>query len=432
MISRKWYRFGTFKEFLPGSRLVGQIEVFLRKVILVPRKYLLLALAGIVMLTACGSHSPAAPATNHNRLINAALLQGSGSGDWPIFGYDPGHTGYVNRLASPHLIQGKLLWSQRFAPLFSSPVAGLGLLYVATTNGYLYALRQDSGAIAWRARLDNLLTDATPALEGQVLFVAVHSTALEALDAGSGQAYWTFDTGEKIQAPPLVVGDRVLVASRTTLWTLRATSGQLLWKFHRGATGWPTTGSPTVGGDAVYIGLGTGTQVWALSLVDGHVLWSFDTGDRITGTALVKTDTVYVATWHGTIFALNRANGVKRWGYSLNAGHIQHVVDGIGGSMALANGRLYVGDYRGAVVCIDVLHGKLLWRFATGAQILATPVVTDARIYIGSGDGYFYALDMQTGRPAWRYATGEIRSSASLANGHLYIGSLSGRVYAFA
>ena len=60
--------------------------------------------------------------------------------------------------------------------------------------------------------------------------------------------------------------------------------------------------------------------------------------------------------------------------------------------MALANGRLYVGDYRGVISCIDALHGKLDWRFATGAQILATPVVTAGQVYIGSGDGNFYAL----------------------------------------
>ncbi|HEX9131639.1 MAG TPA: PQQ-binding-like beta-propeller repeat protein, partial [Ktedonobacteraceae bacterium] len=128
---------------------------------------------------------------------------------------------------------------------------------------------------------------------------------------------------------------------------------------------------------------------------------------------------------------LNRANGTRRWAYALNTHHSQNIVDGVAGNMALANGHLYVGDYRGVISCIDALHGRLIWRFATGAQILATPVVTAGRVYIGSGDGNFYALDTQTGRPTWHYVTGEIRASASLAHGHLYVGSLSGVVYAF-
>lgn len=412
---------------------MGRRYFFLGKALVVPRISLLLMLCGLLMLTACGPVSaPATQAVHHNRVINATLLLGSTSSDWPLFAYDPGHTGYVDQMVNPHAIQGKLVWTQHVGPIFSSPVAGLGMLYISSTDGYLYALHQNTGSIVWRAHLDNLLTDATPALEGQVLFVSVHSTALASLNARTGEMYWTFETGEKIQSPPLVVGSRILVATRTVLWGLDATTGKVIWKFHHGETGWPTTGSPSVAGNVVYIGLGTGTRLWALDLNNGHVFWSFDTGDRITSDALVKADTVFIATWHGNIFAINRVDGTKRWVYALNTYHSQNIVDGVAGSMALANGHLYVGDYRGEISCVDALRGRLIWRFATGAQILATPVVTTGRVYIGSGDGNFYALDTQTGRPAWHYVTGEIRASASLAHGHLYIGSLSGVVYAFA
>jgi outer membrane protein assembly factor BamB len=370
--------------------------------------------------------------TTHNRVINAMLLRGSSINDWPMFGYDPGHTGYVDQFVHPHAVQGKLLWSQKVGPVFSSSVAGLGMLFIASTDGYLYALKQDSGSIVWRSPLKNNLTDATAALEGQVLFVSTHSSAVEALNANTGQVYWTFETRESIQAPLLVAGNRVVVASRTTVWTLDADSGQLVWKFHRGVSDWPTSASPAFAGNTIYIGLGSGSQLWALSLSDGHLLWSFDTGDRITSTALVEAGTIYVATWHGNIFALDRTNGEKRWSYALNSNLNQTVVDAVGGSMALADGRLYMGDFRGSVLCIDAANGKIFWRYATGAQVLATPVVAAGLVYIGSGDGYFYALNTQTGRPAWRYQTDEVRSSASLANGRLYIGSLSGMIYAFA
>ncbi|HZU66531.1 MAG TPA: PQQ-binding-like beta-propeller repeat protein [Ktedonobacteraceae bacterium] len=390
---------------------------------------------GLVLIVLAGCGSAASPgastSTTQNRVIDASLLEGSSAGDWPMFGYDPGHTGFVDPLVHPRTIDGKIVWTRRLSPIFSSPVAGLNMLYIAGTDGYLYALRQDSGAVVWRAKLNNSLTDATPSLEGQVVFVAMQSKAIAAFNAETGQMYWSFSVGEKIQAPPVVVGGRVYVASLTHLWVLDAASGRVIWTFKHGASGWPTMGSPAIMGNAVYIGLGTGTQLWALSLTNGHVLWSFDTGDRITSSPLVQGDTVYIATWQGKIFALNRSNGQLRWVYLLNTVHNQNVVDGVGGSMAQANNRLYMGDYRGSILCIDALHGKLIWRFATGAQVLATPVVAGERIYIGSGDGFFYALDSKTGRPIWRYATGEIRGSASLANGRLYVGSLNGMVYAF-
>jgi outer membrane protein assembly factor BamB len=406
---------------------------FVGKAKSVQGKLPLLTLVGLILLAGCGSASHyTGSAAAHNHIINAALLRGSSSADWPMFGYDIGHTGYVDQPVLPHEIQGKLLWSQQHGPVFSSPVAAQGMLYIPGADGYLYALAQNTGIMAWRAYLGNHLTDATPALEGQVLFVALHSSALAALDARSGRLYWTFDTGEKIQAPPLVAGSRVLLASRTTVWALDTASGRLLWKFRRGPDGWPTSGAPALAGSTVYVGLGSGTRLWALDLNNGHILWSFDTGDRVTSAATVDAASVYIATWHGSIFALDRVHGTLRWSYMLNTQHSQAVVDGVGGSMALANGRLYVGDYRGSLLCIDATRGELLWRYATGAQILATPVVTWGQVYVGSGDGYFYALDARTGRPAWRYHTGEVRASASLASEHLYVGSLDGVVYAFA
>ena len=77
------------------------------------------------------------------------------------------------------------------------------------------------------------------------------------------------------------------------------------------------------------------------------------------------------------------------------------------------------------------MKGQMVWRYATGAQVLATPVVAAGQVYVGSGDGSFYALDTRSGRPAWRYTTGEVRSSAALAFGHVYVGSISGMMYAF-
>ncbi len=396
------------------------------------RIFLLLALCGMFALAACSSSpSQSVTAANHNLIIPAQLFQGATTGDWPMFGYDTAHTSFVDPLVHPATISGKVFWSQKFGPIFSSAVTGSGMLYIASTNGYLYALNQSTGAIIWKANVGNYLTDSTPALEGQVLFVSTRSNMLEALNAHTGQLYWTFDTGEKIQAPPMVAGTHVLLASRTTVWALDASSGHLLWKFQRGVAGWPSTASPTVASNIVYIGLGSTTQFWALNEQDGHVVWSFNTGDRITSTAVVGSDIIYVATWHGTIFALNRETGAKLWSYSLNADPHQSVVDGIGGSLALANDRLYVGDYRGSVLCLDALKGKLIWRFATAAQVLATPVIASNLVYVGSSDGYFYALDTSTGRPAWRYHTGEIRSSATFAFNHLYVGSIDGAMYAF-
>src|SRR5579864_3166173 len=123
----------------------------------VPRRIVVLVLICMCLVAGCSSKaapsaSPASPApTGHpNRVIDAALLFGSSTGDWPFFGYDPGHTGYVDQAANRYDIRGRLLWSRHLGQIFSSPVAGLHMFYITSTDGYLYALDQDTGAIVWR------------------------------------------------------------------------------------------------------------------------------------------------------------------------------------------------------------------------------------------------------------------------------------------
>lgn len=391
----------------------------------------LLLVASAFILTACQSSSPPRSSASQNTVISPALFSGASINDWPMFGYDPGHTGYVDPLVHPGNIQGNVAWQHMFGPIFSSPVAGLGMLFIASTDGYLNALQQSTGDLVWRSQIGDYLSDATPALEGQALFVAVRRSQVEALNARTSHLYWTYNISEKIQAPPMIAGKRLLVASQTSLWALDTASGKLLWKFHHGAVAWPTTASPALIGNTIYVGLGTGSQIWALSLIDGHVLWSFDTKDRITSSITADTSSVYVATWHGGVFALDRTNGALRWSYTLNTIKGSSVIDGIAGSMALAPGYLCFGDYRGSIYCLNTAKGVPVWSYPTGAQVLATPIIASGQVYIGSSDGYFYALDLRSGRPTWRYATGEIRNAALLSNQHLYVGSISGAFYAF-
>ena len=78
-----------------------------------------------------------------------------------------------------------------------------------------------------------------------------------------------------------------------------------------------------------------------------------------------------------------------------------------------------------------VPKGTLTWVFATGREILASPVVANGVVYVGSIDGIFYAVDARTGDELWRFAAENwIESSAAVAGGVVYFGSNDGRLYA--
>lgn len=74
---------------------------------------------------------------------------------------------------------------------------------------------------------------------------------------------------------------------------------------------------------------------------------------------------------------------------------------------------------------------SVLWRFATGGRVLASPAVIGNRAYIGSDDGVLYAIDTETGSQVWRFETGgPVRSSPAVAGGRVFFGSYDGNFYA--
>ncbi len=45
----------------------------------------------------------------------------------------------------------------------------------------------------------------------------------------------------------------------------------------------------------------------------------------------------------------------------------------------------------------------IAWQFPTGDAVTATPTVVGGTVYVGSWDGWFYAVDLVTGRLHWKY-----------------------------
>lgn len=75
---------------------------------------------------------------------------------------------------------------------------------------------------------------------------------------------------------------------------------------------------------------------------------------------------------------------------------------------------------------------SLLWRFKTGAEVKSSAAISQGRVYIGSSDTNVYALDLQTGERLWSQATGDvIEASPCVIGGIVSVGSSDGFLYAF-
>ena len=62
--------------------------------------------------------------------------------------------------------------------------------------------------------------------------------------------------------------------------------------------------------------------------------------------------------------------------------------DGISSSSstpAIADGLLYIADFKGFLHCLDAESGELLWKQDIGGPIWGSPLVADGKVYIGTG-----------------------------------------------
>jgi outer membrane protein assembly factor BamB len=109
---------------------------------------------------------------------------------------------------------------------------------------------------------------------------------------------------------------------------------------------------------------------------------------------------------------------------------------------AVAYGKLYFANAKGTLFAVDVKHVRTAWHFGTHRCTAATPAVAAHTVYMSflnhppcnatrSGiDGEVVALNADTGKLRWRVRMGPTESSPLVADGLVYVGDWTGKVYA--
>ncbi len=86
------------------------------------------------------------------------------------------------------------------------------------------------------------------------------------------------------------------------------------------------------------------------------------------------------------------------------------------------------GVYQGAG---PLQFGGIKWAFDAGSPILSSPVIADGVVYIGSLSGHIHAIDQQTGQEKWKFKSSRsIASSPAIADRTLYFVSGAGSLVA--
>ena len=74
---------------------------------------------------------------------------------------------------------------------------------------------------------------------------------------------------------------------------------------------------------------------------------------------------------------------------------------------------------------------SVLWKFRTGAEVKSSAAIAGGRVFIGSSDANLYAIDLHTGEKQWSYATEDaVEGAPCVIDGTVFAGSGDGWLYA--
>ncbi|MGW1682724.1 outer membrane protein assembly factor BamB family protein [Saccharopolyspora sp. NPDC002376] len=286
-------------------------------------------------------------------------------------------------------------------------------------------------------------------LQGDLRKLGQHTVEVRATDA-AGRSWSRSSTYT-------LTGDKQIVPTKGADWsqhhgnaahtgvaTDTVDAGQRLAWSHR-TEGTFLTGSPVIVNGVVYAGTrdenGDGhSAVHAVDQATGKPLWTYQVPSSVHGSIAVADGLVFVPTLRGTLFAVDAKTGTLRWQHSPEPapeGFNQRTYGYYG--VTVADGKVLYpyqtrhGEAnRGLLIALDVQTGQRIWASPMNGATMSdgTPAVADGRVYVGNQTAdQVIAYDLKTGQNLWTGAAalgGWQDGIPAAANGRVYIGSNNG------
>lgn len=144
----------------------------------------------------------------------------------------------------------------------------------------------------------------------------------------------------------------------------------------------------------------------------------FTTKDAIRATPTLSGDTVYVASFDGSVYALNASDGTKRWQTPLG--------EALYAPPVVAEGCLFAGALNGRLFTLDAANGKVLWKFQASDQFYQPPSVQNGIVAFLNGNA-LHGLNAKTGSKEWANEIfGWARGRVATAEGTFFAGDRGG------
>lgn len=360
--------------------------------------------AGMTGVTGCSTFG----ASN-----SSSLQRIPGKNDWPSFHYDQANTGHPQDYRIPTK-DVKTAWTvDTGARIDDSVAVSEGHVFVANLGGQVYAIDEKSGDVTWKSAIRT--RHSAPAVADNNIVLGTVDRGIVSLDPATGDVQWSYQTERPVHSPPTIADGVVYVGGGLSIegvepqfHAIDVKDGTSRWTFE--TEGFaddevPIRSAPAVVDGTVYMGIET--HVYAFDTKTGTEQWRFKPAN-----ATVDPNKVDPA-------------GPTRTGKTTGR---------FGGSPAVADGTVYIGNSDHHLYAIDAETGTEQWRFETGYWVYPAPSVDETSIYLASWDGDVYALHRDSGEKRWEFETQypQLMSSPAVVDGTVCFGHPDNHVYALA
>lgn len=290
---------------------------------------------------------------------------------------------------------------------WSAVTVGDGLAFVgffrdrSEVSG-LYAIDPETGQQQWRVLVNSQILSKPTYANGVVYFGTTDKMVYAVdVDAEGIKTGWPFETGSAVWASPLVVDERVYVASMDhILYCLDAENGEEIWKTEVGGA---LAAPPLLVDGILYVGAFDG-RVHAIEADSGELVegFGFQAENWIWSTPLMAGGQLFVTALDGSLYALDPATGDVQAPYPYNSGEIDGGRDVIRANPVQVGDKIVIATEKGRVIAVEEAQQVCSWPSGVPEfAVYTTPVISGEKLYVIqqlSGQVYtFEANALETG-----------------------------------
>lgn len=340
-------------------------------------------------------------------LLSACAGGGAAAVSWPGLTVD-GETGYLafnQHIFAINLANGTEIWrfpreADNQISFYAAPALTDGQLLAGSyTNHTLYSLNPADGTLNWEYTDDRNRFIAGPLIIDQSIYAASVEGALLAVDLNGNQLWPPFETEHSLWATPATDGELVFLPSIDHhVYALNARNGQEVWRTEdlRGSV----LGTPTIGPDGIlYVGT-FGREVLALDPSSGQILNRFATEGWVWAAPALEGDRLYFGDLDGFVYAVSLADFSEVWKVQPDTLPKQAISD----SPLVVEDTVYVASKSGNLHALLTENGTPRWSRTIGGRLHATPVIASDSILVApmNIDALLVAMDAN-GNQTWAF-----------------------------